>query len=211
MINSCVDILLHTVAYGVTVAYGSVWWKKMRKLSRSAWIAGSFEALSEGGIDALRVEPLAKRLGVTKGSFYHHFENRRDLRLALLGEWERLGTSRIIDDVSHSSSDGATRLRMLAHETMKSDPFTDSIETGIRSWAAVDVEVSTVVARVDRRRLGFTEGLFSEVGLSRGLAKRRSLLLYRVLIGEFMWRTSGGPTMSKREIDEFVDQLLVVP
>lgn len=180
----------------------------MRKLSRTEWIAGSFDALSEGGIDALRVEPLAKRLGVTKGSFYHHFENRRSLHLELLGEWERLGTSRIIDDVSHSSPDAGTRLRMLAHETMKADPFTDSIETAIRSWAGVDDEVSTVVSRVDRRRLSFTEGLLRDVGLPHPLAKRRSLLLYRVLIGEFMWRTSGGPTMSKREIDEFVDQLI---
>ncbi len=183
----------------------------MRKLSRNEWVAGSFEALCDGGIDALRVEPLAKRLGVTKGSFYHHFENRRALHMALLGEWERLGTSQIIDDVSGSSPDAAVRLRTLAHETMKSDPFTDSIETGIRSWAAIDEEVSATVARVDARRLGFTEGLLRELGLPTALAKRRSLLLYRVLIGEFMWRTSGGPVISKREIDEFVDQLIVLP
>lgn len=183
----------------------------MRKLSRDEWIAGSFEAFRHGGVDALRVEPLAKRLGVTKGSFYHHFENRRALHMALLGEWERLGTSEIIDDVSDSSPDAGDRLRTLARETMKSDPFTDAIETGIRSWAATDHEVAATVARVDDRRLGFTEGLLRELGLPRALARRRSLLLYRVLIGEFMWRTAGGPIMSAREIDEFVDQLTMAP
>lgn len=172
------------------------------------WIAGSFEALRDGGIDALRVEPLAKRLGVSKGSFYHHFENRRALHMALLGEWERLGTSQIIDEVSDSSPDAAVRLRTLAHETMKSDPFTDGIETGIRSWAAADDQVAAAVGRVDDRRLSFAEGLLRELGVPKALAKRRSLLLYRVLIGEFMWRTAGGPVMSKREIDEFIDQLI---
>lgn len=181
----------------------------MRKLSRHEWIAGSFEAFCEGGVDALRVEPLAKRLGVTKGSFYHHFANRRALHMELLGEWERLGTSQIIDDISDSSPDASDRLRKLAHETMRSDPFVDAIETGVRSWAATDREVSAAVARVDERRLAFAEALLREIGIPRALAKRRSMLLYRVLIGEFMWRTAGGPIMSAREIDEFVDHLIV--
>lgn len=191
-----------------TQAYGGSGKGRMRKLSRNEWISGAFEALCEGGFDALSVEPLAKRLGVTKGSFYHHFENRRSLHLALLGEWERLGTSQIIDEVSDTAPDAAARLRALAFQTMRSDPFTDAIETSIRSWAATDAEVSEVVGRVDARRLGFVEQLLRELGMPKGLARRRSMLLYRVLIGEFMWRTSGGPIMSTREIDEFVDLLI---
>lgn len=179
----------------------------MQKLSREQWITGAFEALCDGGIDALRVEPLAKRLGVTKGSFYHHFENRRALHLALLGEWERVGTSRIIDDVSESSPEPAAQLRTLAHETMATDPFVDAIETGIRAWAATDDEVSKSVGRVDDRRLEFVEGLLRQLGFGAAAARRRAMLLYRVLIGEYMWRTSGGPVMSAREIDEFVDHL----
>lgn len=180
----------------------------MRKLSRREWISGAFEALCEGGVEALRVEPLAKRLGVTKGSFYHHFENRRALHVELVAEWERHGTTQIIERVDQESPDPAARLRTLAHETMKPDPFTDAIETRMRSWAAIDEEVSAAVSRVDGRRLDFTRGLLQEIGLPASLAKRRARLFYRVLIGEFMWRSSGGPSMSTREIDEAVDQLI---
>ena len=180
----------------------------MRKLSRREWIAGAFDAFVEGGIEALRVEPLAKRLGVTKGSFYHHFENRRALHVALVDEWERRGTSQIIEQVDQASTDPADRLRALAHRSMKPDAFTDAIETGMRGWAAIDPEVSAAVERVDERRLDFTSSLLREIGVPAGLAKRRTRLFYRVIIGEFTWRSSGGPVMSAREIDEAVDQLI---
>lgn len=181
----------------------------MRKLSRSEWIAGSFEALVDGGIDALRVEPLAKRLGVTKGSFYHHFENRRALHLAMLDEWERRGTSEIIDAVEGPVEGAATeRLRALAHLTMRIDPASDAIENGIRAWAATDEVVAEAAARVDEQRIGYVVGLLRETGMAPALAKRRARLLYRVLIGEFMWRNAGGPATTKKEIDEVVDLLV---
>lgn len=180
----------------------------MENLSRDEWIARTFHAFVDGGVDALRVEPLAKRLGVTKGSFYHHFENRRALHLALAEEWERQGTSQIIEQVDQASEDPAARLRTLAHRSMRADEFSDAIETGMRSWAVNDDEVRAAVQRVDERRLDFTANLLREIGIPAPLAKRRARLFYRVLIGEFMWRSSGGPAMSAREIDEAVDQLI---
>jgi AcrR family transcriptional regulator len=176
----------------------------MRKLSRTDWIVGAFDALCEGGIEALRVEPLAKRLGVTKGSFYHHFQNRRALHMAILGEWERLGTSLIIEDVSHGD-DPVEQIHALAIRTLRADPVTDAIETNIRAWAATDEEVSAAVGRVDERRLEFAASLLRQSGLPAPLAERRARLIYRVLIGEFMWRSAGGPTTTRRELDELVE------
>lgn len=168
----------------------------------------AFQALTEGGIDGLRVEPLAARLGVTKGSFYHHFENRRGLHLAMLAEWERLGTSQIIDEVDGAQADPAKRLRALAQRTFASDPFTDGIETGIRAWAATDEVVASSVARVDGRRLDYVVGLLRDAGIPKGKAERRARLMYRALIGEFIWRTAGGPASTKRELDEMTELLL---
>ncbi len=180
----------------------------MRKLSRNEWIAGAFEALTDGGIDSLRVEPLAKRMGVTKGSFYHHFENRRSLHLAMLAEWERRGTAQIIDEVEDSTTAPADRLRALGVRTFAADPVSDGIETSIRAWAAIDPVVAEVVSRVDDRRLGFVVKLLVDAGMPRPLAKRRARLLYRTLIGEFVWRTAGGPASTKRELEEMSDLLL---
>src|SRR5262245_37612778 len=60
---------------------------KPARLDADAWIAAAFEALAAGGIDAVRVEPLAKALDITKGSFYWHFADRRALIDAMLGSW----------------------------------------------------------------------------------------------------------------------------
>ena len=59
------------------------------RLDAAAWIAAAFDALADGGIDAVRVEPLAKALGITKGSFYWHFADRRALLDAMLDAWTR--------------------------------------------------------------------------------------------------------------------------
>jgi len=180
----------------------------MRKLSRTEWIGGAFAALTDGGIDALRVEPLAKRLGVTKGSFYHHFENRRALHLAMLEEWERRGTAQIIDDVEEVASQPLEQLRALMTATFATDPEGDAIETSIRSWAATDDVVAAAVERVDARRLAYVSGLLRSAGMAKGLAERRARLMYRVLIGEFIWRTAGGPASTKKELDEMAVLLM---
>src|ERR1043165_7845340 len=61
--------------------------QKPARLDADAWVAAAFDALAQGGVDAVRVEPLAKALGITKGSFYWHFTDRRALLDAMLGSW----------------------------------------------------------------------------------------------------------------------------
>ncbi|MGL5811115.1 MAG: TetR/AcrR family transcriptional regulator [Nocardioides sp.] len=182
----------------------------MTKVSRSQWIAGAFEALCDGDFASLRVEPLATRMGITKGSFYHHFESRRALHLAMLEEWERVGTSQIIARVERADTDALSQLRGLASETMSGDPTADAIETAIRAWARADRIVAASVARVDARRVDFVAALLREIGLPSDLAEQRATLLYRVLIGEFSWRAAGGPKSSEREIADLV-RLVVSP
>jgi AcrR family transcriptional regulator len=182
----------------------------MTQLTRDKWLSAAFDALAEGGIDALRVERLADRLGVTKGSFYHHFDDRRGLHLAMLDAWEQAGTSKVIEDVDSFSSSAGERLRRLAHRTMAVDPSSDAIENAIRAWAAVDEVAAGATARVDTRRLRYTEDLLVAIGLRRPVAKRRAAYFYRVLIGEFAWRSAGADPMSERDIDDLVD-LLVAP
>ena len=203
-----------------TIPYATVWWEGVwdgchgsgmaqQRRSKNEWVHGAFAALCDGGIDVVRVEPLARSLGVTKGSFYHHFENRRALHLAMLAEWERLGTSMIIDEVDTTASDPADRLRVLMFNTYGSDEVGDAIEAAIRAWAASDEVAAEAVRRVDDRRVGYVASLLVAAGFESRKAQRRSRLMYRHLIGEFIWRTSGGPSSSKRELDEMADLLLM--
>lgn len=180
----------------------------MAQQTREDWIAGAFDALCDGGIDALRVEPLARRLGVTKGSFYHHFTDRRELTSALLDSWERQGTAEIIDAVETMAEDPEHRLRVLLELTFAPDPRADAIESSIRGWAATDDDAAAAATRVDTRRVHFVTDLLQRAGLPGALAKRRAALLYRALIGEFIWRSSGGPASTSRELDELAVLLL---
>jgi len=183
----------------------------VRKMSQDEWIAGAFEALREGGIDALRVEPLAKRLGVTKGSFYWHFDNRRALHLAMLQTWEQRSTSAVIDEIDDGASTPQQRLQDLMHRAAAPSPEFDSIETAIRAWAMIDEVVAQATQRVDNRRLDYAAKLLRSSGIPKALAMRRARLLYRTLIGEYNWRSSGGPTITKRELDELLAAVLRPP
>lgn len=180
----------------------------MSKKSQQDWVDGAVAALGDGGIDAVRIEPLAGALGVSKGSFYHHFTNRRALLLAMLGQWEQLGTTAIIGAVERASTEPAEQLAALVHISCGPDALGDSIETSIRSWANTDEIAQEATSRVDQRRLDYVTELLVRAGLQRRLAKRRAAVFYRVIIGDTTWRMAGGPAQSKRELDDLVALLL---
>jgi len=180
----------------------------MAQRTREDWIAGAWDALCEGGVGALRVEPLARRMGVTKGSFYHHFADRQALTSALLQDWERQGTEAIIAAVEMTADAPEDQLRTLLGLTFAPDPRGDAIESAIRAWATTDEMAASAAERIDEQRLTFVGNLLHAAGLPKALAGRRAALLYRTLIGEFMWRSSGGPASTERELDELAALLL---
>jgi AcrR family transcriptional regulator len=178
------------------------------KLRREEWIQGGFDTLTERGIEELNVEPLAARLSVTKGSFYHHFADRRSFVEALLETWEDQNTTRIITEVDQSASNPRDQLRSLFNRTTAPNPATDAVENAIRSWATKDPLASEVVSRVDGRRVEYVAGLLRSSGCTRALAQRRARLFYRMLIGEFMWRASGADPITHKDVDEILDLIL---
>ncbi len=178
------------------------------RLTREQWTLAALHALARGGHDALRVEPLAKSLGVTKGSFYWHFDDRQALHQAVMEAWEHLATEQIIKEVDASGAESAEdRLRTLAHLVFRGDPAGDAIEPAIRVWARTDPAVAEAAGRVDQRRLDYVSALLRDAGLEPELASQRAHTLYRTLIGEFVWRTSGGPTITAAELDDLADLL----
>ncbi len=180
----------------------------MSKKSQLDWVNGAVVALGDGGIDAVRIEPLAAALGVSKGSFYHHFSNRRALLLAVLEQWEQLGTSAIIGEVEAASDDPAGRLAALVRISCTPDRLGDAIETSIRAWAATDDIAQAAATRVDQRRLDYVTTLLMGVGMKRPQAKRRAAMFYRVIIGDTTWRMAGGRQHTRRELDDLTALLL---
>jgi AcrR family transcriptional regulator len=134
------------------------------------------------GVETVRVEPLAKLMNVTKGSFYWHFKNREDLLDSLLQEWIDLQTDGIIEQVEAAGGDAGRKLLNLFQLAIQDD---GQVENAIRAWANNDQKVADILVQVDQRRLDYTRDLFLQVGFTPFEAMVRARLAYYSLVGEF--------------------------
>lgn len=154
------------------------------QLDRNAWVSAATEVLAEEGIAGLRVEVLAKRLKVTKGSFYWHFQDRRDLLLAVLQVWK---DGRIRDIVKQTRAQPGRELEQIYHVI---DVYSTSrsrrgaaIELAVRDWARRDADAAAIVAEVDDIRLRCARDLFLACGVPMEEASSRCMLLYAYVFG----------------------------
>ena len=120
------------------------------------------EVLARDGQAKLRVDRLASDLGVTKGSFYHHFENREDFVESLLAYWASAFTDWVVREVESLDVPADERLLRLM-QTIQREGL-DRYDIAFRSWAAQDPSVAELVKKVDLARYDFIRSLFSEMG-----------------------------------------------
>lgn len=122
------------------------------KNGRARWIAAGLCQLDEVGAQGVSIEKLARRLAVTRGSFYHHFVNRGEFVRALLAEWESDYTVRVLSAIS-DCRDPRERLGRYLEITRH---MSSGREVAIRAWAKRETIVAEVVRRVDVARLAFS-------------------------------------------------------
>ena len=147
---------------------------------RDDWADAALDALAEGGLAAIAVEPLAVRLGTTKGSFYWHFANRDELVAAAVDRWERRYTDAIIDRLT-PIADPAERLDALLAKVMGDGPV-NRAELALLAHADHPA-VAQVLARVTERRVGFMTTAYQELGCPPTQARHRAILAYTLYIG----------------------------
>ncbi|MEM8671875.1 MAG: TetR/AcrR family transcriptional regulator [Planctomycetota bacterium] len=135
-------------------------------LSREAWLQRSLDVLREEGIQGVRVERLARDLGVTKGSFYWHFDDRDDLHRSLLKFWVERFNDVVTENPAFQSADPAAGL--LEAITKVREEELDKYELAIRAWAEHDSEAGKTVRDLYERRATFIRSFFSRIGF-RGL------------------------------------------
>lgn len=177
---------INTVTYGL-FAMKAEPTERPGQLDRGAWVAAAFAQLGEAGVDAVRVEPLAKRLGVTKGSFYWHFRDRNALLAAVLEAWEDRETDHYIAAVEAEGGQPGARLRRLFRMIL-ADHAALAPELAIRDWARRDRRTADAVLKIDARRGAYLQDRFVEAGQPQGEAQARAALLYGLLVGEVMIR-----------------------
>lgn len=157
--------------------------EKTGPLDAAAWIASALDALAERGIDAVRVEPLAKTLGITKGSFYWHFADRRALVEAMLSNWSEGRIAAIREQTGEAENPEAALRRLIDLYTKRSNARGLAIELAIRGLARNEPAAALAVQAVDAERLRHVGALFERLGYSAREADARAVMLYSYLFG----------------------------
>jgi len=151
---------------------------------RGSWIEEGLRALAGGGPEAVRIEPLAKTLGLTKGSFYWHFEDRRALLEALLDTWERRMIDEVVEHIEREGGDARARLRQLfSLASSRENRSLMRTELAIRDWARHDKRVAARLRRVDNRRMEYMRSLFGAICEDDGEVEARCMLAFSLFIG----------------------------
>jgi AcrR family transcriptional regulator len=143
----------------------SVKYRKEGRLSRNDWLANAMEVLSKQGEARLNINPLCKKLGVTKGSFYAHFESQADFVAQLIGYWDEFFTQVVIAEIDKLSGQSA-KVRLLALMRLLHKERLANYDIAFRAWAAQNLIVAKGIEKVDRRRFEYIRSLFCEIGFS---------------------------------------------
>ncbi len=149
------------------------------------WIEAGLDELAEGGIDGVRVEAVAERLGVTKGGFYRRFKDRRALLNAILDTWRRGRIAAIDQQIELGGASASERLMSLVKlysERVNAQGM--AIELAIRQWARSDAAAAAAVAQVDAERLERVGALYTAMGLTAAEAQARAVLFYAFIFGQ---------------------------
>jgi AcrR family transcriptional regulator len=169
---------------------------------RSAWIDAGLGALAAGGPDAVRIEPLAQALGVTRGGFYWHFADRGALLDEMLDAWERRSSDAVIERVERDGGEPRERLRRLFALGSSSGELL-RIDLAVRDWARREPAVAERLRRVDNRRMDYMRSLFGAFCPGDDEVEARCLIAFSLWIGSRFVAVDHGPR-TRAEVLELV-------
>jgi AcrR family transcriptional regulator len=149
---------------------------------RTSWVDEGLRALGVGGPDAVRIEKLAQALGVTKGGFYWHFEDRSALLDEMLDAWERVVIDEVIEQIEGEGGDARAKLRRLSALAFSGRDLM-KIELAIRDWARREKAVAKRLRRLDNRRMEYMRSLFGAFCPDEDDVEVRCMLLLSLWVG----------------------------
>jgi AcrR family transcriptional regulator len=182
---------------------------EVKERKSETWIEAGLAEIARSGVDGVRVEVLAKKLGVTKGGFYRRFSDRAALLEGMLQNWS---AGRIAAIEQQTSLDGATardRLKALIRlysERMNTEGM--AVELAIRQWARSDEAAANAVAGVDAARLKNVGHLYRATGLAAEAADAQAFLFYCFIFGQSLLFLERGPRKRAQLIAKSAEKLL---
>ena len=149
------------------------------QLSAKDWLDQGLKTLAKSGFTALKAEPLAKAMGVSRGSFYWHFADIAAFHTAILKHWREVAAEQVIADLEGRETAEDPLARLLTR--VFSERLT--LEKAVRSWASFDTAARAAVQAIDRRRLDYLETMLQRTGVMPETAQIRAQILYWTFLG----------------------------
>jgi len=145
-----------------------------KRHSRDDWLALALDVLADEGRAKIEIEYLAKKLGVTKGSFYSHFSDRRDFVASVAFYWADTLTATVLDNLSQTKESGEEKLLLLMRAIK--DHELEKYDIVMRAWALDEPLVAEQVEKVDKARFEYIKSVFSEIGFTEDELEIRSMI-----------------------------------
>lgn len=174
---------------------------------RDRWIEEGLRALAAGGPDAVRVDVLARELGVTRGGFYWQFGSRQALLEALLDAWERTSVDEVIERIEEGGGDARRKLRAL-FEMAAGRRMVLRVDLAVRDWARRDSGVAARLRRVDNRRMEYMRGLFGAFVADPDEVEARCTITFAIFVGNHFFRVEHGGRSRREVLDLVLGRLL---
>ena len=149
------------------------------RLTAQDWIDFALTTLAQEGFDALKADVLARKLGVSRGSFYWHFSDLGTFHARVIEHWRQMATEAIIADLERYES-REQRLNVLLRRGLGHDAV---LEIRLRTWADNNAQAARALRDIDRRRREYMERLLVEAGIPPPLAATRAQVLYWTYLG----------------------------
>lgn len=174
-----------------------------KKVTREDWLDAALDALAQHGPAALRAQSLAKMLGVTRGSFYHHFDDVSAFEQAVLDQWRGRSASDVADNLS--ALPPRDRIAQVLRLALRSP---GGVERAVRAWAAAHDGAAKTVAKVDAIRLDFARGALADLNIPEPHREARATMLHLAAIGSLM---QGGTALGDDALDALCDLITARP
>ena len=155
------------------------------RMTREAWVEAGVEALVEEGIANVKIQTIARKLTVSRSSFYWFFTDLQDLQRELLDHWLRKNTSPIIERALRPASTVTEAVCHIFECWVDPALFDPRLDAAVRSWGQVDAAVRAVVDEADDRRVDALARMFARYGAGEEEAFIRARVLYFTQIGHF--------------------------
>ncbi|WP_025854568.1 TetR/AcrR family transcriptional regulator [Pseudomonas sp. CHM02] len=172
--------------------------------SVDVWLDAAYAALKASGIDAVRVMPLAKQLGLSRTSFYWFYEDREQLLAALLARWRDKNTGNLVRQCESYAESISEAILNVFECWLNPELFDSQFEFAVRSWAMQSADVSAEIALADDTRINALAGMFRRFGYDDEAADVRARTIYLTQIGYISMKTTEDVVVRFRRIPQYV-------